>query len=391
LVIVALGFAFSAVFIPLLGIFAFARIQGSITDFAKKSGRIFSVLYGVLLYFIAVTLPIPRTASVTHEIAIQPFFNTSALVTSIIYFFLVFIMLLNRSKIADILGKYLTPFILIIVFAIIIFGFFVSPHYNIQNLKYFNFTGGVIEGYQTFDALGAVVGGSVIVLSLKLKGFKTPSSLNTILTKAGIIAAIGLFSIYMGLIFVGAKMGADFNTSISRSELLLDLTHKLLGNTGKLLLSILVSFACFTTAVGVLAGAADFFKSLFDDSEKAYKISAFIVCVIGIVFGQLPVSYIIAIAYPVLLFIYPITIVMIVMHVLPQKWTDVRVFKAVVLASFLFSLPDVMTHIPFLKGDYLETINNIIPLAEDGFASVIPAILTFILLNLFKTQSAKTV
>jgi len=228
---------------PLLGIFAYARLQGTLTDFAKKAGPVFSIVYGILLYFIAVTLPIPRTASVTHEIAIQPFFNTSALATSSVYFALVFILLLNRSKIVDILGKYLTPFILIIVSAIIILGFFVSPNYNIQNLIYKNFTGGVIEGYQTFDALGSVVAGSVIVLSLKLKGFNTYKSLNILLTKAGIIAAIGLLIIYVGLIFVGAKMGADFNASINRSELLLGISHKLMGSTGQLMLSVLVSFA----------------------------------------------------------------------------------------------------------------------------------------------------
>ena len=86
---VALGFSVSAVLIPLLGILAHAKLQGSMFDFGKKVSPIFSIIYCYLVYAISISLPSPRTASVTHEIGIQPFFNSSSLLTSIIYFALV--------------------------------------------------------------------------------------------------------------------------------------------------------------------------------------------------------------------------------------------------------------------------------------------------------------
>jgi len=72
--LVFLGFIITAVFIPILGILAHAKVQGTMYDLAKKVAPWFSSLYCVFMYLIAVTIPAPRTASVTHEMAIQPFF-----------------------------------------------------------------------------------------------------------------------------------------------------------------------------------------------------------------------------------------------------------------------------------------------------------------------------
>ena len=65
--LVAFGFVISAVLIPILGIFAHAKLQGTIYDFGAPLGKWFSFVYAALIYGIALALPAPRTASVTHE------------------------------------------------------------------------------------------------------------------------------------------------------------------------------------------------------------------------------------------------------------------------------------------------------------------------------------
>ena len=96
--LVALGFAITAVIIPILGILAHARLQGTMFDFAKKVSPTFSLVYCLIVYAISITLPAPRTASVTHEMAIQPFFGTSSLLTSSIYFVLGFSVCIKPFK-----------------------------------------------------------------------------------------------------------------------------------------------------------------------------------------------------------------------------------------------------------------------------------------------------
>ncbi|MBT8244319.1 MAG: hypothetical protein HKP48_05295 [Winogradskyella sp.] len=113
--IVALGFAVTAVIIPILAIYAHANLQGTLYDFGKKVSPVFSIIYCMLIYIIAIALPAPRTASVTHEMAIQPFFEIPTLLTSAVYFILVLIFALNRSKVLSIIGKFLTPLIVIIL------------------------------------------------------------------------------------------------------------------------------------------------------------------------------------------------------------------------------------------------------------------------------------
>ncbi len=93
----------TAVIIPIFGILAHAKLQGTLYDFGKKVSPLFSLLYCIIIYIIAVAIPSPRTAAATHEIAIHPSFGTSPLLTSAIYFILVVVFVLNRSKIISLI------------------------------------------------------------------------------------------------------------------------------------------------------------------------------------------------------------------------------------------------------------------------------------------------
>ena len=166
--LVALGFCISAVLIPLCGILAHARLQGTIYDFGKKVSPTFSLVYSFLIYAISISLPSPRTAAVTHEMAIAPLFGSSSLLTSIMYFVLVFVFVMNRSKILNIIGKLLTPAIILILILIIGITLFSFDFTFGETVFERPFSDGILEGYQTFDAIGAVVVGGVIIISIKI-------------------------------------------------------------------------------------------------------------------------------------------------------------------------------------------------------------------------------
>ncbi|MGW9684705.1 branched-chain amino acid transport system II carrier protein [Flagellimonas sp. 2504JD1-5] len=379
--LVAFGFCLSAVLIPILGILAHAKLQGTMFDFAKKVSPSFSLVYCYIVYAISIALPSPRTASVTHEMAIQPVWDSSYLLTSIIYFALVYIFVVNRSKILDVVGKLLTPGILIVLLLIIgavifnvdfVFGTteFKSP-----------FSHGVLEGYQTFDAIGAVVVGGVIIISINLKDKKASYEIKkSLIRKAGWLAGLGLFLIYTGLIFTGALFHDSFDVDVSRTALLSGISTKTLGNTANLGLSILVSLACFTTAVGIVTGTADFIKGRFNDSQLAYQITAIVGCVLGVLMGQFNVGYIIAVAIPALMFIYPITIVLILLNVVPDKYATPKIFKWVVGATILFSIPDFLGSIGY--GDTITSFTSWIPLREYHMGWVLPALVVFVARNM---------
>ena len=382
---VTLGFFVTAVFIPMLGILAHAQLQGTMYDFGKKVSHSFSLVYCFIMYAICVALPAPRTASVTHEMAIAPYFDSSSLLTSSIYFGLVFIFSINRSKVLELLGKFLTPLIIFILLAIIFVGIFTAPEaVNPSSFK-MPFVDGLLEGYQTFDAIASIVVGGVLVVSMNFNTNTSFEEKKELITKAGLIAGFGLLIIYAGLIYNGVLFSSTFGEDATRTEILNSLSYQTLGNIGSVFLSVLVALACFTTAVGIITGTADYFKGINNNSQKVFIITAIIGCLLGIAVGQFDVKYIINIALPALMFIYPITIILIILNVLPEKYTSTTVFKIVVAVTFLFSIPDFLGFI--IDTEYLSEIKNTIPFANQNLGWVLPAILSFVIANFIQKKS----
>lgn len=383
---VLMGFLLSAVVIPILAIYGHARIQGTMLDFAKKVSPLFALLYSIIVYAISVTLPAPRTASVAYEMAIKPYFEFSSISVSAIYFILVFLIVINRSKVMDWVGKFLTPGILVILSLVILKGIFFD--YEALAVSDFldPFTAGLLEGYQTFDAIGGVVVGAVIVVSLGLKGGSHKEKQRTIVG-GGLLAGIGLLFMYGGMIYLGALQSGQID-EIDRTGLLTLLSTNALGKMGADFLAVLVSLACFTTAVGIITGTADFVKGITGGSQISYFITALIGCLLGVLMGQLDVHTIIAVAIPALMFIYPITIVLIVLNIIPGRWSQPAVFRWVVFMTIVCSIPDFLKSVGYSVD--LGNVSQYIPLEAKGLIWVLPALLTFTVVNgllLYKSNS----
>lgn len=392
--LVTIGFLITAVVIPIFGILAHARLQGTLYDFGKKVSPTFSLIYCILIYVIAVAIPSPRTAAATHEIAIFPTFGTSPLLTSAVYFSFVLVFVLNRSKILNLIGKFLTPLIVIMLLLVIGIALFSSEFATGVSQFEAPIITGILEGYQTFDAIGAVVVGAVIIVSLNFENMAVEAyeSKRTLIRKSGLIAGLGLFVIYAGLIAIGAYYSSDININselsndMQRANLLRAISISSLGEFGNTVLSILISLACFTTAIGIVAGTADYFKGLLNNSKTVYITTAVVACVLGVVVGQLDFNSIIVVAIPVLLFIYPITIVLILLNVSPEKLATPLVFRAVVIVTFLFSIPDVIGFISPSEG--LKSITNSIPFSNHSLGWVLPAIIAFITVSLIQNKTS---
>ena len=198
--LVSLGFIISTTIIPMLALFGHAKLQGTMLEFSRKVSPLFSLIFCLIIYVLIIALPSPRTAAVTHEMAIAPFFDTSPLFTSVVYFSLAFIFVINRGNALQFLGKYLTPIIVLILLAIIIIGI----SYPVIEMKTSEFKTpiikGLLEGYQTYDALAAMVMGGMVIISIN--NFKEDLSVKDkkiMIAKSGLIAMIGLFIIYAGL------------------------------------------------------------------------------------------------------------------------------------------------------------------------------------------------
>jgi LIVCS family branched-chain amino acid:cation transporter len=108
---------------------------------------------------------------------------------------------------------------------------------------------------------------------------------------------------------------------------------------------------------------------------------------LGVLIGHFEVSFIIKAAIPSLMFIYPITIVLISLNVVPKRLASSNVFKGVVITTLLFSIPDFLVT---LNLEYLlDSIIEWIPFSSQSLGWVLPAFIVFVLLNIYN-QRMKT-
>lgn len=366
-----LGFVIADVGIILLSINAVLK-AGSFQNVVQRVGKRFGVgLEVIMMLCLGPILVIPRTAATTFEMSIMPIFEGfNPVVFSIIFFLLTFILTVKPTKVMDIIGTFLTP-ALLIALAFLIGKGIMSPigelntNINSDNL----FVNGITQGYQTMDALG--IGGvtALIITSLVGKGYKDKNENRKLAMKASTIAGIGLVVVYGGLAYLGATASNMYDGSISQTTLLVNITRTLLGNTGIILLGIIVALACLTTSIGLTSVTAKYFEDVTNKKLKYIHIVAFI-CIFSAAASNLGVEKIIAIAVPILTVIYPVSILLVLVATFDGRLKNDKVVKGATYATLAISILTVVDSLGISIGFVHK-----LPLASLGFNWIVPAIL----------------
>ena len=367
-----LGFIITGVGLPLLAILSCLKGDGTFETIASKIGPKFSIIFASILFIaIGPMLGIPRTAATTFEITIQPLFPSfSPILFMIIYFAFNLIFVLNKSSVIDTIGKYLTPTLIVILSLIIIKGIIV-PLGEISTTGATSvLSTSLIEGYQTMDALAALLFAAVITNSLKEKGYNKDQMIPMAL-RASIIAALGLAFVYGGLTILGAQTTTLVSSDISKTSLLLFIAHGVLGNVGRTVIAIAMSLACLTTSIGLLTAGSSFFEKV-SKGKLPYKVNAVVISIISIVIGALGVDNIIKISGPILNILYPVAITLIVTTLLNKYLTNIKAIRLGIYTSLVFG---ILAEIKVFDLSF-------IPLASLGFAWLIPTIIAILIGNI---------
>ncbi|MFR4519169.1 MAG: branched-chain amino acid transport system II carrier protein [Fusobacterium sp.] len=369
--VAGIGFLLTGVGLPLLGVLAFTKI-GRLEDFSVKISSRFNTLYCTALVFVIGPLfAIPRTGSTTFEMGVLPSFpNVNPLVLSIItstaFFGITLILVIKESKITDIIGKFLTPVILIILAAIAFLGITGNIGTPVDKNITGVFAKGFVSGYQTMDALASVIFGVVIVKGLEGKGIVEEKEQRYFLSGSALIAAIGLGLIYFSLMYLGARVsGVGTFSTTSAALYLAEIT---LGSAGKIAFGICVATACLTTSVGLVAIASDWFARF---TPISYKMWSVIICVFSGVMAIGGVDFIIKLSVPVLCILYPVTIILILLNVFGVK--HVLVYRAATYTTLVVIILEEV----FSKILHVTPVTNFlakIPMAESGFVWVVPCL-----------------
>lgn len=364
-----IGFIITGVGLPLLAILACSKGDGTFETLAGRIDKRFAVICTAMLFIaIGPMLAIPRTAATTFELTINPFFpNVSPFVAMTIYFAINLFFVLRSSSIIDAIGKYLTPILLFLLTVIVLKGIFMPIGEIVSTDATSIFSSSLIEGYQTMDAIAALLFAGIITSSIKEKGYKSKEMPSMIL-KSSLVAVVGLAFVYGGLMYIGAQTINIVPSDIGKTGLLLAISKNILGNIGIVSIGLAMGVACLTTSIGLLTAGASFFEKL-TKGKVSFKANAIIISLISLGIATLGVDKIVVISSPILNILYPVSITLILTTLLSKYLTNIKAVRLGVYTSLVFG---ILFAIPGLNL-------NFIPLASIGFGWVIPTVIAIAL------------
>ena len=380
-ILTMLAFIITGVGFPFLGILSVSIAGNGIKDFANRVSPTFSTIFAILsILAIGPMLAIPRTGATAYEITFlyngmeSPIYKYIYLIC---YFGIVILFSLRANKVIERVGKILTPILLILLFLIIIKGIFFTNLSIKPDIYPHAFKRGFLEGYQTMDTIASIAYAGIILKAIKSDRSLTHEQEFLFLIKSGLVAIISLALIYGGFALVGAKMHSVLATD-DKIELLVKTTSYLLGNYGILVLAICVAGACLTTAIGLVATVGEFFSSI--TSFKYENIVIFTV-IISFLLSILGVESIINISVPILVFIYPVMISLILLNLFGKYIKNDYVYKGVVLFTGIIGLIESLETLG-IKNYYTKSVLEILPFSDYGLTWLFPGIIGYILFSL---------
>ena len=355
--------------LALFALFTLLKVGGS----ENITGRIGSVASNILMSAIILCIgpmvAIPRTAATTFEMSVAPLISgVSPVIFSVAFFIVVLLLSIRQSAVIDVVGKVLTPALLIGLLVLIIkgiispLGSIVNPHVDSS----FVIVNGIKSGYQTMDVLAALAFGIIILKSAQEKGYSDARESSKMIRAAAVIAGVLLLIVYFGLTYLGATSASLFSLGISRAELVIGIVQRLLGKVGLVIFAVVVALACMTTAVALVSSAASFFEKL-TKGRLSYAALVIIICVFSAVISNLGLDRIVAVASPILDIVYPPTLVLIALSWFGDRLSR-GVYRWAVIGALIASVLSTLS----LYGVSVPIVNTL-PLASLGLGWIVPA------------------
>lgn len=391
-----LGFLITAIGLPFLGIIAIGISKtNGIFEIVSRVNTKYAYVFTILLYLvIGPFYALPRLATTSFEIAFTPFISDSSVtwllaIFSLLFFVIAWFFAKKPSKILEYIGKFLNPVFLVLLSILIILAF-VHPISRISTAPISTdyesgaLLKGFIDGYNTLDALAALAFGIIVVTTVKKLGVTNPNHIAKETFKAGTISVILMGIIYSLLAFMGAMSLGHFKLSDNGGIALAQLAQYYLGDYGIILLSLIIIVACLKTAIGLITAFSETFSELFPKTN--YLMFATVVSVISFIFANVGLTKIIEYSIPVLMFLYPLAITIILLTLFSSLFNhSTIVYQFTTYFTLIASFADAIKASPAfiantaLAQSLISFFEKYLPFFTIGMGWVTPALVGFII------------
>ncbi len=337
-----LGLFFSGIILPFLGLFVIKLHRGSYHDFFAEAGAIARIALPLFtLSLLGSFGVVPRCITVAHGGLEYIFPGFPLGIFSVLFSIVCFAACIKENFMITILGKWMTPLLLISLILLIGLGIYHAPILEESHLtRPVAFKNGFLTGYQTMDLFAAFFFSALIFnqIQAKLKSTNDKVVLMAAL-KASIIGSSLLALIYLGFVFLGAHYKSITN-GVSPELLLPTIASSIMGENAVTLIGIIVLFSCLTTAVALNNIYAHYLCGLFN-----YKKDRFILVLLGtttlsFIISLMDFRGIAAILAPLLEVSYPSIIALTLLSIVLKghKRLKMYLFYGVLCCTFLWPI-----------------------------------------------------
>lgn len=377
----AIGFLLTGVGLPLLTVVALARVGGGMDRLTAPLGRWAGLALAVAVYLaIGPLFATPRTATVSFEMGIAPFAGHSGgplLIYTSLFFLAVLFLVLNPGRLIDRVGKFITPVLLAALLVLGCAALFAPAGpigVTAESYRASPLLKGFLDGYLTMDALGALVFGIVIATAIRDRGVTEPALVTRYSMIAGVIAAIGLSLVYLALFYLGATSQGIAGDASNGVQVLTTYVQHTFGSTGSLLLAVVITLACLTTAVGLTAACGEFFSGVLPVS---YRTVVVVFTAFSLLVSNQGLTQLISVSVPVLVGLYPLAIVLVALSLLDRLWISPRrIFVPTMAVTLIFGLVDGFAAAGF--DQLVPELFKQLPLAAQGMGWLLPVLVTLL-------------
>lgn len=379
------GFILTDAGIAIIGMIAVVLVGSSVSDLGRLVSKRFALLLSIGIYLLIGPLfALPRTGSVSFELAMLPYIPQDmtwlfSLLFTACFFLLTYYLSSNPNRIVDVVGKCMTPILLISILAIFAGCLFAEPtvgeaisygtigaaQQDYQTMPFFL---GMIEGYNALDGPAGLAFAIIVINALQGYGVQDKKQIAKYTVISGAGAAFFLAVVYFMLTYAGAITNTSFGNG---GALLHALTNSLFGNAGSIILGAAVLLACLTTSIGLTTSFADYFKEVFP--KLSYKRIAAVVCLFSFVISNIGLSQLIAVSLPVLMMVYPLTVALILLSFL-RNWIAHRrmVYVLAMLMALIVAAVHALESIGMTSG-FTVLFHEHLPFYALGIGWILPS------------------
>ena len=405
----ALGFLTTGVALPLLALLAIAITRSDgMYDLARPVGSKFAIIFMTLIHLtIGPFFATPRTATVSYTVGVAPLLpeqyrSMGLIIFTVIFFAIVYAIAFNQSDILSSLGKILNPIFLIALFLVFVIAFakpIGNPAVMPISSEYTSgaYVKGFLQGYNTMDALAGLAFGVAVVSAIRSMGVKKENEIAKVTAKSGMIGILAIGVIYVLLIVMGAMSLGQFKLSTDGGTAFSQIVTYYAGTFGQAFLAFLIVLTCLTTAVGLVAAFAEDFHQHFP--IFSYRVWLTIACVTSCLVGTCGLDQIIKWSMPMLMFLYPLVIVLIALSLLsPYIKKDPLVYRVTIGLTLIPSFFDLVNSLPAPLNQtvFVMGMNKIrasfLPLSGLGLSWIVPALVGLgisIILHLWRRKAGR--